>query len=241
VRVHKEGRTSAGEINVTRRIVEGGIVDAERMIELMLMNVLADVSQGLTDIRENDDDAELARKLLSRYPPANPLQEYAAKNHEEVLLINAHSTVPEPDEACFYFATWAEHVINRFIVVTCRRRGSGLTEAERIIGKKKLPQKLTWLPPLDSESAPERDKSVTRLKTIGAYRDEFVHYKWKPASATQEQAQRAALMDVAPKVEAYLRDFDEQYVFRSQSARIRRILPAARDWSEEAKRLSIRW
>ena len=199
-----------------------------RARELVLLIVEEDIRQGLVQFDPALDDRALRRQLLDRVFPhfetVPPAIEPAAHNHEDELFARAKGFTANADEACFFYATWAEHFVNRLIVVFCRRSGSGAAEAERLIrlGSSTLKEKATSV--LRAVNGEGLDPALVQdLQRVADYRNDFVHYKWKPISAQQEEARRRALART-DAVTAHLRSYEDRHVFRNQRNRIRDVL-----------------
>jgi hypothetical protein len=86
-------------------------------------------------------------------------------------------------------------------------------------------------------AAPLAPEIVDRLAIFSRFRNEYVHYKWRPINEMERQERLAALAQ-GPTVVAYLRDYEDEHVFRRQRERIRLIVESS-DWDKVAELMPI--
>jgi hypothetical protein len=189
----------------------------ELLIQTVIQSGLANGElelDGLSDELADERIADYLRNWTSRTGPIT-----TTIDHRPNLLESAISftTSGQFEMAALHYSTWVEHWANGMVATFALRAGQSHETINSMIRETPLRGKITWLFSLLGMT-PLDESRTNLLLDLAGRRNCFVHYKWpenEVNSFRHPNPELVALINRMPACVEYLRDYEENAVFKN--------------------------
>lgn len=195
---------------------------ATKFAEEFLRGILKDaISTGRIDPSKLTPEQIRAEgiDILKRYSKGE-IEFRMITDHTSDLLSRARIEVREDNHqlAIFFYATWAEHSLNRWICYRCG--GSDNQISKMLIRETAIRAKYAWVYMAFTNRKPP-ELQINRLQKLSDARNQYVHYKWQPSdfdsSPTKEHLAR---VHEAELLIASMRKFENTHFFKNSRKKL---------------------
>ncbi|HTL71808.1 MAG TPA: hypothetical protein VL863_00795 [bacterium] len=174
------------------------------------------IEQGSIDPRGKTEE-----QIFKEVWEINKTAEWAlVTDHTKSWLERARQAAEENDltSSVVFYAIWAEHQINKMVESLGRRRKLSDELIESLIFRTSLIEKFIWLQLVLTSKKPS-DKTIKKLQRLNKFRNDYIHYKWKPKKDTEKDQLKNVVSD-AEKLIVELRAFLNLHFFHNQKKRV---------------------
>lgn len=183
----------------------------------------------------SDDDIKDMTSLRSAFKRLTSSEDWLQGviiDHTGDLIRHARSFRKKKDYGLsrMLYATFFEHQVNQLIHLYCVRGGLDYSTQTDIIRSVNFEGKFTWLLKLMQYPTFHSDHLKT-IKVLGASRNEFIHYKWKPMPGFDKvpdlEKEESAIEVEFKKIDAavkYFKGYFSKVGFKGSRRRIRNVL-----------------
>jgi hypothetical protein len=174
------------------------------------------IEQGYIDPRNKTAD-----QLLKEFEELNQRTEWVLiTDHTADWLKRARNSHKSGEDSfsVVAYAIWLEHQINKMVASAGKRYGLTNKLIESLIRHTGTAEKFAWLHLLVSAKPPS-DALLNRIRRLVEARNQFVHYKWKPAPEKENELLQKVITD-AEKIVKEIRSFSNQQFFHGQKKRV---------------------
>jgi hypothetical protein len=125
-------------------------------------------------------------------------------DHRAKLLERAAAEATDGDAniAATLYATWLEHFVNGILALTFLRRGYNESTITPLLRELRLPTKASALWEI-AGLHPIGDQNLRLIEQLLAFRNSFVHYKWKVVPEADEKRSRDQLRSTLSQMDAF--------------------------------------